>query len=55
MANERNYARFYTLLKKMPGADKKTLVSQYTDGRTTSLRETTHSRNITKCVAIWSR
>ena len=30
-----NYARFYTLLKKMPGADKETLVSQYTDGRTT--------------------
>ena len=41
MANERNYARFYTLLKKMPGADKETLVEQYTDGRTTSLRETT--------------
>ena len=36
-----NYARFYTLLKKMPGADKETLVEQYTDGRTTSLRETT--------------
>ena len=41
MTHERNYARFYTLLKKMPGADKETLVSQYTDGRTTSLRETT--------------
>ena len=41
MANERNYARFYTLLKKMPGADKETLVEQYTDGRTTHLRETT--------------
>ena len=41
MTHERNYARFYTLLKKMPGADKETLVAQYTDGRTTSLRETT--------------
>ena len=41
MANERNYARFYTLLKKMPGADKETLVEQYTNGRTTHLRETT--------------
>ena len=36
-----NYARFYTLLKKMPGADKETLVEQYTNGRTTHLRETT--------------
>ena len=41
MTNERNYARFYTLLKKMPGTDKETLVAQYTDGRTSSLRETT--------------
>ena len=41
MTHERNYARFYTLLKKMPGADKETLVAQYTDGRTISLRETT--------------
>ena len=41
MTHERNYARFYTLLKLLPGADKETLVSQYTDGRTTSLRETT--------------
>ena len=41
MANERNYVRFYTLLKLLPGADKELLVAQYTDGRTTSLRETT--------------
>ena len=34
-----NYARFYTLLTLLPGADKETLVAQYTDGRTTSLRE----------------
>lgn len=41
MTNERNYARFYTLLKKLPGADKETLVEQYTSGRTTHLHETT--------------
>lgn len=49
MANERNYARFYTLLKKMPGADKETLVGQYTDGRTTSLRETTRQEYDCMC------
>ena len=32
-----NYARFYTLLKKMPGADKETLVYQFTRGRTKHL------------------
>ncbi len=41
MTNERNYARFYTLLKKLAGADKETLVEQYTSGRTTHLHETT--------------
>ena len=49
MANERNYARFYTLLKKLPGADKETLVEQYTDGRTTSLRETTRQEYNRMC------
>ena len=34
-----NYARFYALLKRLPGADKETLVYQYTDGRTTHLRQ----------------
>ena len=34
-----NYARFYALLRRMPCADKETLVSQYSDGRTTHLRE----------------
>ena len=37
MGAERNYARFYCLLKKLPGADKETLVEQYTSGRTTHL------------------
>ena len=49
MANERNYARFYTLLKKMPGTDKETLVEQYTNGRTTSLRETTRQEYDRMC------
>lgn len=40
MGTERNYARFYTLLKKLPRADKETLVEQYTHGRTVHLRET---------------
>ena len=49
MTHERNYARFYTLLKKMPGADKETLVEQYTNGRTTSLRETTRQEYDRMC------
>lgn len=49
MVNERNYARFYTLLKKMPGADKETLVEQYTSGRTTHLRETTQQEYNKMC------
>lgn len=49
MANERNYARFYTLLKKLPGADKETLVDQYTNGRTTHLRETTQQEYNKMC------
>ena len=39
----RNYARFYVLLNRLPTADKEelkaSLVSQYTGGRTESLRE----------------
>lgn len=41
MGAERNYARFYCLLKKLSGADKETLVEQYTHGRTIHLHETT--------------
>lgn len=44
-----NYARFYTLLKKMPGADKETLVEQYTSGRTTHLHETTQQEYNKMC------
>ena len=49
MGTERNYARFYALLKKMPYADKSTLVEQYTHGRTTHLHETTASEYRTMC------
>lgn len=37
MGAERNYARFYCLMKKLPGADKETLVEQFTNGRTKHL------------------
>ncbi len=37
-----NYGKFYMLLKRLPGeADKEGLVSEFTNGRTTSLREMT--------------
>ena len=49
MTHERNYARFYTLLKLLPGADKETLVEQYTNGRTTHLRETTQQEYNKMC------
>lgn len=37
MTAEGSYARFYALLKRLPGADKDTLVEQFTNGRTTHL------------------
>ena len=49
MGTERNYARFYALLKRMPYADKETLVEQYTHGRTTHLHETTEQEYRTMC------
>lgn len=49
MNKERNYNRFYTLLKSMPGADKEGLVLQYTNGRTSSLRETTDKEYAAMC------
>lgn len=49
----RNYARFYVLLNRLPTVDKDELkasfVSQYTGGRTESLREMTE-RSTTQCV-----
>lgn len=49
METDRTYGRFYALLKKMPGADKETLVSQYTCGRTTHLSETTDAEYEMMC------
>lgn len=49
MKGERNYARFFCLLKKLPGADKETLVAQYTNGRTVRLHETTDREYNTMC------
>ena len=47
-----NYARFYALLRRMPCADKETLVSQYSDGRTTHLRELSGSEYRAMCDAM---
>lgn len=44
-----NFARFYALLKKMPGADKQLLVYQHTHGRTDSLRELTSAEYRALC------
>lgn len=41
MGAKRNYGRFYSLLKRMPGADKETIVEQFTNGRTVHLHLTT--------------
>ena len=41
MATRNNYSAFYALLRRLPGADKDQVVSQWTAGRTTSLREMT--------------
>ncbi|WP_028910018.1 hypothetical protein [Prevotella sp. AGR2160] len=49
MGAVRNYSRFYNLLKQMPGADKETLVEQFTNGRTTHLHETTESEYRRMC------
>ena len=47
-----NYTRFYTLLKKLPGADKETLVYCSTIGRTTSLREMTSKEYNEMCASM---
>ena len=41
MKKAKSYGRFYALMRKHPEADKDDLVMQFTDGRTTSLREMT--------------
>ena len=52
----RNYARFYVLLNRLPTTDreelKTSLVSQYTGGRTESLREMTQKEYDALCDAM---
>ena len=47
-----NYGRFYALLKRLPGADKETLVLQFTDGRTEHLRQMTDAEYDRMCRAM---
>lgn len=55
----RNYHRFYALLSRLPGGDrddmKETLVSSFTDGRTTSLREMTQKEYNAMCASLEER
>ena len=44
-----NYARFYALLARLPGADKEELVYRFTDGRTTHLRQMTAEEHDSMC------
>ncbi len=52
MGTERNYARFYCLLKQLPGADKETLVSSFTNGRTLHLHEMSAKEYATMCASL---
>ena len=52
MGAERTYGRFYSLLKQLPGADKETLVYQYTHGRTVHLREMTSKEYAAMCASL---
>lgn len=47
-----HYGKFYMLLKRLPSADKETLVEQYTRGRTTHLREMTLTEYDLMCSAM---
>lgn len=52
MGTERNYARFYSLLKKLPEADKETLVSSFTNGRTVHLHEMSAKEYASMCATL---
>ena len=52
MGTERNYARFYCLLKALPGADKETLVSSFTNGRTLHLHEMSAKEYVAMCASL---
>lgn len=45
----RDYARFYALLRRLPGADKETLVWQFTGGRTDRLHLMTEDEYRAMC------
>ena len=51
-----NFHRFYASFNRLPGGDredlKETLVSSYTNGRTTSLREMTEAEYTAMCMAL---
>lgn len=48
----KNYKRFYALLKQHPNADKDSLVMEFTDERTTSLREMSEKEFAEMCDAL---
>ncbi len=54
-----NYHRFYALLNRLPGGDtedmKETLVSSFTDGRTTHLHEMTQKEYNAMCASLEER
>ena len=56
MARIDNYHRFYASFNRLPGGDredlKETLVSSFTDGRTTSLREMTRQEYEAMCASL---
>ncbi|MDO4691727.1 MAG: hypothetical protein Q4A64_02515 [Porphyromonadaceae bacterium] len=55
MDKQRNYARFYALIARMQGADKESIVLQYTNGRTTSLKEMTDGEYRLMIIALGRR
>ncbi len=46
---DNDYSRFYALLRRLPGADKETLVDQFTCGRTTHLHLMSRSEYDVMC------
>ncbi len=54
-----NYHRFYASLNRLPGGNtedmKETLVSSFTDGRTTSLKEMTQNEYNAMCASLEER
>ena len=54
-----NYHRFYASLNRLPGGNtedmKETLVSSFTDGRTTSLKEMTQKEYNAMCASLEER